>query len=131
MNYPFLKSWLNAIHRRWIRHFDEIWIPDFESDNLALAGKLSRANEIKKQVYYLGPLSALSNQIASNSKPLEFDILFLLSGPEPQRSILEKKLRLARKAFGEKNRVGAWCRKLSVGGMRMASRWWTFLWGRS
>ena len=102
MESPFLKSWLNAIHRRWIEHFDEIWIPDFESDNLALAGKLSRANEIKKQVYYLGPLSALSNQIASNSKPLEFDILFLLSGPEPQRSILEKKLRLAGRHSGKR-----------------------------
>lgn len=102
MEAPFLKSWLNAIHKRWIDHFDEIWIPDFENDQLALAGTLSRATHLKKRVYYLGPLSALSEQPTSERKPLEYDFLFLLSGPEPQRSILEKKLRLAGKQAGKR-----------------------------
>jgi UDP-N-acetylglucosamine transferase subunit ALG13 len=65
--------------------FDETWIPDNAIAPL-LAGELSRPfTQTSKQVY-IGPLSRFDACAEPNQK----HILIVLSGPEPQRSILEK-----------------------------------------
>jgi UDP-N-acetylglucosamine transferase subunit ALG13 len=77
----------------FISKFNECWIPDFEQLN-GLAGKLSHPPELPSNAVYIGTLS----RFAGNMGPEEFmevpfsEILVLLSGPEPQRSILEKRL---------------------------------------
>lgn len=81
-----LFSFLAAkIHRYYINKFNQVWIPDYETEKEALAGNLSRNNRLKN-VTYIGPLSRLA--IGTESKE-EFDYLCLLSGPEPLRSELE------------------------------------------
>ncbi len=77
----------NWISQRWIKRFDECWIPDNEGEN-NLSGTLSKP--IKGiPCKYIGILSRLSLTEASDldSKP---DILIILSGPEPQRTQLEE-----------------------------------------
>lgn len=81
----------NSIHRRFMRCFQEIWVPDFENEKEALAGKLSR-NTALENVKYIGPLSRLPFEVTTDK---EFDYLCLLSGPEPQRTLLENALILA------------------------------------
>jgi len=75
------------IQHHLIKNFDEIWVPDFEREN-NLSGKLSHDVSIDKKITYLGPVSRFHQ---SNFKQ-KYDILAILSGPEPQRSFLEKKL---------------------------------------
>lgn len=74
-------------HRYIISKYDKVWIPDVEkSPNLS--GDLSHGVSINKPYSYIGILSQFQKQ----TKPIAFDILVLLSGPEPQRSLLEKNL---------------------------------------
>ncbi len=75
------------IHRRIIANFDECWVPDVkETPNLS--GTLSHAIKLNTPVKYIGVLSQFQRQ----ELPKKYDILVLLSGPEPQRSLLEDSL---------------------------------------
>lgn len=72
---------------RWINRFNICWIPDTAED-VNIAGKLSHPQSMPNQYAFIGPLSRLSK-----AKPLADEhLLVLLSGPEPQRTILEAKL---------------------------------------
>lgn len=74
-----------------LKKFDEIWVPD-ESDNF-LSGSLSQSNFLKQKTHYIGLLSRFSGiTLKPENKQNEFDLLIILSGPEPQRTILENKL---------------------------------------
>lgn len=81
-------SWLSTkIHLKYIRKFKECWVPDEEfSQNLS--GKLGHPKEKIENVKYIGALSRFD----IIEVPLKYDLMVLLSGPEPQRSILEKKI---------------------------------------
>ncbi len=81
-NTTFLSSF---IQQRYIEKFDECWIPDFDGEN-NLSGILSHATSTPKNVKFIGPLS----RFEKSEVPLIYDYLVLLSGPEPQRSMLER-----------------------------------------
>lgn len=71
-----------------IKKYDECWIPDFkDSDNLA--GELSHAKSDLTNLKYIGPISRFKS-LDIKKQEKNIDILFILSGPEPQRSILEE-----------------------------------------
>ncbi|PLX13991.1 MAG: glycosyltransferase [Marinilabiliales bacterium] len=74
----------------FIRRFDECWIPDYMSEN-NLSGELSHSKIKLDNCYYIGPLSRFMKD-AKNEVNEDIDILFVLSGPEPQRSIFENKI---------------------------------------
>ena len=78
----------NSIHQAYMKHYDAVWIPDYENKEQSLAGNLSHASPIKHPTY-IGPLSRLEKNIL---KEISIDYLFLLSGPEPQRTNLESAL---------------------------------------
>jgi len=71
---------------RWFNNFKQVWVPDGASEN-NLSGYLSRPDILPNNLKFIGPLSRFKK---TEMKPEH--ILVLLSGPEPQRSILEKKL---------------------------------------
>ena len=79
---------VNKINRYFIQKFDVCWIPDFETVP-NLAGQLShfhKANSLKIQ--YLGALSRMKKYAIEK----KYKAIIILSGPEPQRTILEKKI---------------------------------------
>lgn len=80
---------MNEIHYQLLNKFQEIWIPDFEAEN-ALAGKISTkiSKTIKAKIKHIGALSRFEKKQAE----IIYETTILLSGPEPQRSILEEKL---------------------------------------
>ncbi len=88
---PFFSWKANAINRKWIQRFNEVWVPDFEEIERRLSGKLSDASRIKTPVFFIGPKSALQKHMVPDT-PETIDTLILLSGVEPQRSLLEEKL---------------------------------------
>lgn len=88
INAGILSSLANYIHHRFIKKFMQVWVPDHEDLNASLAGNLSR-HAAFKNARYLGPLSRL---IPSVEKTEAYDCLILLSGAEPQRTLLEEYL---------------------------------------
>ncbi|WKK66060.1 glycosyltransferase [Lutimonas zeaxanthinifaciens] len=75
------------IHENIISRFDECWVPDFQINGLA--GLLSRPKAKMEKVRFIGPLSSFKKE----KKEKKIDILVILSGPEPQRSLLESKIK--------------------------------------
>ncbi|MDX2003570.1 MAG: glycosyltransferase [Chitinophagales bacterium] len=83
-NAQWLSSAVDYTNNRFIARFHECWVPDNTPPN-HLAGKLSERKG--RNVKYLGILSRLK---PLKDVPKLYDILVLLSGPEPQRTLLEK-----------------------------------------
>jgi uncharacterized protein (TIGR00661 family) len=79
-----LTTWLHGLV---YRKFDEIRVPDNAGEN-NLSGKLGHLKRLDKKVKYTGTVSRLIKE----KLPLKYDLLAILSGPEPQRSLLEQKL---------------------------------------
>lgn len=77
---------VQKLNYKLINKFDACWIPDEKTPN-DLAGKLSNPNKLPAiPVNYIGALSRFQKE----KKNKNIDLLVLLSGPEPQRTILEK-----------------------------------------
>ncbi len=79
------------INRFIIKH-DELWIPDFENEP-CLSGKLSHIKRMPlRNSFFVGPLSRFEGAEIpmQGAVKKELDILCLLSGPEPQRTIFEE-----------------------------------------
>jgi len=74
-------------HQKIIAKYNECWVPDLESEP-NLSGILGHLDSKSLNLKYLGILSRLKPY---NSE-IKYDIMVLLSGPEPQRSALENKL---------------------------------------
>ena len=94
MQLPFFSSVVNNKNKKYIYQFNKVWVPDYKDVNDRLAGELSDSRNIKIPVEYIGPKSALQNLEVHISDYEKFDYLILLSGVEPQRTILEQKLLL-------------------------------------
>lgn len=72
---------------KYINRFSECWVPDFPK-NINLGGSLSHPHRFPSvPVHYLGALSRF--EVCENQHDFSFDIVVILSGPEPQRTILE------------------------------------------
>ncbi len=93
----FLRPWVHAIHKRFIGKFDECWIPDLAGET-NLSGSLGHVKHMAPNFFYIGLLSRFygvpypekyTMHELRGKKP---DILVVISGPEPQRSMLEEKV---------------------------------------
>lgn len=77
-------------HYRLIERFSACWIPDRELGS-GLAGKLSHPLRMPSiPTRYVGLLSRMEG--GSRAEGDVVDLLILLSGPEPQRTILERRI---------------------------------------
>ncbi len=76
---------------RWAAsQYTEIWIPDYPGED-NLTGELSHRAPLPKRRRYIGPLSRFGSMKKNGRNPP--DLLVVLSGPEPQRTIFEKTIR--------------------------------------
>ncbi|MGB8190696.1 MAG: glycosyltransferase [Chitinophagaceae bacterium] len=88
---PFGK-WSERLLQKWnykfINRFNECWVPDFENKP-GLAGELSHPEHLPAvPVKYIGGLSRF-DACVRDTQTMQYDLLIVLSGPEPQRSIFE------------------------------------------
>lgn len=85
----------SKIHQSVIAKFDECWVPDYKGEN-NLAGELSHNNKTDIRIKYINPISRFNREIPAYTEMInnvkEYDVMVLLSGPEPQRGLLEEKL---------------------------------------
>ncbi len=90
---PLFSNWLNQKYLDYLSPFSTIWVPDFEGiDNLSgdLAHKyLDFPPTLKEKTQYILPLSRFD---AINKAEKRFDLIFILSGPEPLRTVFENQV---------------------------------------
>lgn len=85
---PVAESLVNGKLASWINSFDEVWIPDFEKS--PLSGDLSQNKNIVVPTHYIGLLSRFAKYQIPTTKKYGYGAL--LGGPEPQRTIFERKV---------------------------------------
>lgn len=87
-------AWADAVmrrmHYRMLEKFDECWIVDYRHAG-ALGGALSHPDTLPAHARYMGTLSQLRPP-SDDTCVRGNEVLILLSGPEPMRTILEEKL---------------------------------------
>lgn len=81
-------TWISSkIHQKLIKKYTECWVPDVEGFP-NLSGKLGHVKKFNGNLKYIGVLSRLEKEIV----PELYDLMVIISGPEPQRTLLEEKL---------------------------------------
>ena len=100
-HWHWLEPLMASLHRTIILKYTHCWIPDYAgTDNLS--GDLSHKYPLPRNAKFIGPLTRfpvkqqqnLTETVATNvnsNKPT-FDIVAVLSGLEPQRTMLENQL---------------------------------------
>ena len=89
-NLKFLKYFVDKTNLYFINKYNKVWIPDLPSEE-NLSGQLSNSEKVKIPIKRIGILSRFSADSNIERKPIE--CLAILSGPEPQRTIFEEKLK--------------------------------------
>lgn len=94
---PKILDWTTPLvyrlHGLFMDRFNEIWIPDFEG-RFNLSGRLSHQYPLTKKMKFIGSLSRFG-ELDAIQKPHDFgevEVVCVLSGPEPQRTLLEEKI---------------------------------------
>jgi uncharacterized protein (TIGR00661 family) len=85
--WSFTEGLLYMVHRRYIAHYNECWIPDLDEDD-GLSGELAHKRKCPVPTSFIGPLSRFEPPEGSLPEK-KYDVMAIVSGPEPQRSILE------------------------------------------
>ncbi len=89
-------QWLEpaaAWAHRWVwRHYDEVWIPDYEDPARALSGRMSHGVKPDPRLHYIDPISRFEGcqGMAIESDYAGYDTVAVLSGLEPQRTLFEQ-----------------------------------------
>lgn len=88
-------SWLTSkLHQNIIKKYTECWVPDYEQKP-NLSGRLGHIENADFDVKYIGPISRMEKK----ELPKKYDLMVLLSGPEPQRSMLENQIKVEVQKF--------------------------------
>ena len=97
VSFPNSLKWLEPLFFQFsnslIGKYNHCWVPDFPGKN-NLAGLLSHPLKLPDNLHYIGPVSRfITEQILKPARIIKkFDIVVILSGPEPQRTLLENSL---------------------------------------
>lgn len=81
-------TWFTSkCHQHVIKKYNECWVPD-TNEEVNLTGELGHLKTDELNIKYIGPLSRMRKK----ETPKVYDLMIILSGPEPQRTFLEEKL---------------------------------------
>lgn len=85
--FGWLQDLVRRLNEQMMRRFSVCWVPDFP-DKHSLAGELmlSGMPDLKIQTRFIGWLSRFERR---ESRLRKYDVVAILSGPEPQRTSLE------------------------------------------
>ncbi|UPT68479.1 MAG: hypothetical protein M0D57_07570 [Sphingobacteriales bacterium JAD_PAG50586_3] len=90
--FAWLKPIANGLNLKYARKFTRIWVPDFKGEP-NLTGQLSHFEGLPRTASYIGPLSRFAGVKAEKTGAFDgYDVLITMSGPEPQRTLLEDRL---------------------------------------
>ena len=92
----WLEPLVSRLHARIYTRYNKVWVPDYEELEKSLSGELghpaiSHQPSAFSKIEYIGPLSRFAQ--STNDKPqTTYGIVAVLSGLEPQRTMLEREL---------------------------------------
>ena len=89
--FRFLTPVVRKLHRIIISKYTHCWIPD-EPGTFNLSGNLSHNQVLPKNARFIGILSRFKRETFLAETEKQYDFLFVLSGVEPQRTLLEEKI---------------------------------------
>jgi len=94
-----LEPTLRAFHIRIMKRFTEVWIPDW-AEEPSFAGELTHPPRLPHNFHYIGPITRFGRwdpsrklepgKGESGREEMTWDLCAIVSGPEPQRTILEE-----------------------------------------
>ena len=89
------------LHRAVMKKYSACFIPDLEDNVINLSGRLSHGVKLPGNTSYIGILSRFTDMISHpEDSPVDFrHNTVILSGPEPQRSILKLRLEMIMKVW--------------------------------
>lgn len=90
IGWRWLEPMIERLHARVCTRFNKVWVPDYEDYEQSLAGDLSHTTQLA-DLEYIGPLSRFADLPAHNTDS-PYDVVAVLSGIEPQRTLLEKEI---------------------------------------
>lgn len=92
---PAILSWTRRnvyrLHLKYISKYKYLWIPDHQGGQ-SLSGELTNKYPLPEYARFIGPLSRFDTIESHGEKSIDNLVLVLLSGPEPQRSLLENQI---------------------------------------
>ena len=84
-----------ACHAHLYNIYKQIWVPDYEGTP-NLSGILGHPKNLDSRVKYIGPLSRFNTEDKQTNTngvaTTHYEVIAILSGPEPQRTVFEKQL---------------------------------------
>ncbi len=92
----WLEPLVARLHARIYTRYNKVWVPDYEEPEKSLSGELghpaiSHQPSAFSNIEYIGPLSRFAQ--STNCKPqTTYGVVAVLSGLEPQRTMLEREL---------------------------------------
>ena len=88
--WQWLSPFISRLHAAVYRHFAEVWIPD--TPDHTLSGILSTPVSFQTPIRYIGALSRFADCVGMSveSRYAHYDVVAVLSGLEPQRTLLEE-----------------------------------------
>lgn len=87
--FGLLAGMIRRMNDNYVRKFTECWVPDFRDGN-NLTGQLNAFARENQRYKFIGPMSRF---VPTHQKETNYDVTAILSGPEPQRTLLEKIVR--------------------------------------
>ena len=87
----------SRMHARIYARYNKVWVPDYEDPQQSLAGELSHPSHLPFghlpcTIEYIGPLSRFSTNPLTTNPLIRYDIVAVLSGLEPHRTLLENEI---------------------------------------
>lgn len=90
--WKWLESLAARLHARIYTRYNKVWVPDFADPVANLSGELGHPVSLfpssLSKIEYIGPLSRLTPM----DKIADYEVVAVLSGLEPHRTLLEKEL---------------------------------------
>ncbi|MCG3166520.1 MAG: UDP-N-acetylglucosamine--N-acetylmuramyl-(pentapeptide) pyrophosphoryl-undecaprenol N-acetylglucosamine transferase [Bacteroidia bacterium] len=86
---PFGERLLHQITLNYVKQFSFCWVPDFAGEN-NLSGDLAHKYPLPDNARFVGALSRFSAFPQNKTAEKKYDLLAIISGPEPQRTVFEK-----------------------------------------
>lgn len=97
--FKWLEPLVYRMHRSIIEKYDECWIPDYADPDKSLAGDLTHKYPLPSNAKFIDPISRFT-LLKPFTKPRKCDVLAIISGVEPQRTMFENQIR---ERFSDKN----------------------------
>jgi uncharacterized protein (TIGR00661 family) len=94
--FVFAEKVIQIFNYRFINKFNQCWVPDY-NNKPNIAGILSHPKKLPViPVKYLGGISRFKGE---GYAAKEYELLIVISGPEPQRTVFEKKMMAELQSF--------------------------------